>query len=202
MVDEEALFEELAVVGEVHAEEFRVTAGAGESDSGDDAYHVAAEEGYRVPEGAVAPEYGGVPGKVDGVVVPRGVGDDGEFRVVADDEFHIVGVGAAALVVQIDDGLGTFFYFNDDVGKGGVACARPGGGDLYRFGGDRAGGKFHIVGFLGGGEGLGPYPVDGGGAAAHPGVGFGNFLGRGSGDFHVFCCLGREGAVVEPVQAS
>ncbi len=105
MIDEQTLFEVLSGVGEVQAEEFGVAAGAVVLGGRREAHQVAAEPDGEVPQHGVASESGMVCCDVHGVVGPVLDRDDPQLRAVAENEFDVLRVGAAALLIEHDSGL-------------------------------------------------------------------------------------------------
>ena len=133
VVDEQPLFEVLAGVGEVQAEQLGVAAGRVEPRPRRQPHQVAAERDRDVAQHRVPAERRVVGADVHGVVGPVGDRDDGQPGAVADDELDVVGEGSAALLVDDDHGLGELADPHLQVPVGRRALAGPGDGDHDRL---------------------------------------------------------------------
>ena len=108
MIDQQAGLEELPVVGEVGAQQFRVTTGSGEAHGGRGADHIATEGDGDMAQRGVLAELGVVRADVDGVIGPVGDPDDPERGRITDDQFDVVRVDTAAAQVDDDGGASEF----------------------------------------------------------------------------------------------
>ena len=148
VVDEEAVLEVLAGVGEVQTEQLGLAAGTGVVHVGAGPHDRAAEGDRDVAVARVAAHHGLVGADVHGVVVPVLQGDDGQVGAVTDDDLDVAGVHARAAVVQ--DVGGTRVRAGLDhgvaVGAGAGGAGDPMADRLDELG---VGGDLHVHGVAG-----------------------------------------------------
>ena len=137
MVDQQPRLEVLAVVGEIQAEQLGVAAGRVEAHRGRHSRHFAAERDRDMTQDRVLAQPSVVRADVHGIVGPVGDPHHREPGGVADDDFHVVGIGSTATMVDDDDRFGELLDPHLQVSVGHRAFAGSLDRDLHRLGGLR-----------------------------------------------------------------
>ena len=120
VVDEQAVLDVLALVGEVDAEHLDAAAGADVVGRGAGAYDVTAERDGDVAQRGVTADPGVLGDDVDAVVVPVLDRHERQLRAVLEDDLDVLGPGGGSVVVDDDDGLGELTSAYEEVPCGGL----------------------------------------------------------------------------------
>ena len=130
MVNQQTVFEVLASISEVNAQQFSVAARSGIANAWEDTYNLATEDGGVVAHDGVTAHHDGLVRQVNCVVVPVSVNDDGYMCTVANDESKVISVGAGAFVLDNQGHFSVTANIKGGRAEGNVALASARDGDL------------------------------------------------------------------------